>query len=116
MRNSMAACPSSFAMSLAGLLVPGVNVMLGPVANSPGPEVTVSVTVTLSLISLPLPSMTVTSNQTSCVPSTTVSVVVQKGRVRDAVAPAWSVPQRWTAYGRGGLVEGGCGARRNLLL
>ena len=32
----------------------GVNVMLGPVGNSPGPDVTVSVTVTLLLIGLPL--------------------------------------------------------------
>jgi len=72
----MAACPSRMAISLAGLAVPAVNVMLGPVGNSPGPDVTVSVTVTLLLIGLPLESTTVTSNQASCVPSTTESVVV----------------------------------------
>ena len=54
----------------------GVNVMLGPVGNSPGPEVTVSVTVTLLLTGLPAESTTVTSNHASCVPSTAESVVV----------------------------------------
>ena len=51
----------------------GVNVMLGPVGNSPGPDVIVSVTVTLLLIGLPLASTTVTSSHASCVPSTAES-------------------------------------------
>src|ERR1035437_376053 len=63
-------------MSDAAPLPGGVNVMLGPVGNSPGPDVTVSVTVTLLLIALPLESTTVTSSHASCVPSTAESVVV----------------------------------------
>jgi len=52
------------------LLPIGVNVMLGPVGNSPGPEVTVSVTVTLLLSGSPPASTTLTSSHASCVPST----------------------------------------------
>ncbi len=63
-------------MSDAEPLPGGVNVMLGPVGNSPGPDVIVSVTVTALLIGFPLESTTVTKSHASCVPSTAVSVVV----------------------------------------
>ena len=63
-------------MSFAGLPDPGVNVMVGPVGNSPGPDVTVNVTGTLLLRGLPLASTTWTRSHASCVPSTALSVVV----------------------------------------
>ena len=66
----------------------GVNVMLGPVGNSPGPDLIVSVTVTLLLIALPVESTTVTSNHASCVPSTAVSVVVLDVSFSPAAVPA----------------------------
>jgi len=51
----MAALPSMMAISDCALLDGGVNVMLGPVGNSPGPDSMESVTVTLLLMALPLP-------------------------------------------------------------
>jgi hypothetical protein len=75
------------AISLARLLDPGVNVMLGPVGKSPGPEVTVRVTVAVLLTALPLPSTTVTSSYASCVPSTAESVVVLDVSVSPAGVP-----------------------------
>ena len=59
----MAACPSRMAMSDAEPLPGGVKVMLGPVGNSPGPDLIVSVTATLLLIGLSLASTTVTKSQ-----------------------------------------------------
>ena len=49
MRNSIAAWPSRIPMSDADPLPGGVNVMLGPVGNSPGPDLMVKVTGTLLL-------------------------------------------------------------------
>ena len=49
--------------------VPGVNVMLLPVGNSPGPDSTVSVTGTALAICLPEASATFTVTCTSSVPS-----------------------------------------------
>ena len=74
----------------------GVKVMLGPVGNSPGPDLSVSVTGTLLLMALPVASTTVTSNQASWVPSTAESVVVLEVNERAAGVPAL------------GQVGGGC--------
>ena len=75
-------------MSDAEPLPGGVNVMLGPVGNSPGPDLIVSVTGTLLLIGLPLASTTVTKSQASCVPSTADSVVVLDVSFNPAGVPA----------------------------
>ena len=56
----MAAWPSRIAMSDAEPPPGGVKVMLGPVGNSPGPDLIVSVTGAVLLIALPLASTTVT--------------------------------------------------------
>src|SRR3954470_22194348 len=84
----MAAWPSRMAMSDAEPLPGGVKVMLGPVGNSPGPDLIVSVTGTLLLIALSLASTTVTKSQASCVPSTAESVVVLELSLRPAGVPA----------------------------
>src|SRR3954465_10812497 len=84
----MAAWPSRMEMSDAVPLPGGVKVMLGPVGNSPGPDLIVSVTGTLLLIALPLASTTVTNSQASWVPSTAESAVVLEVSFRPAAVPA----------------------------
>src|SRR5512141_418025 len=84
----MAAWPSRIEMSDADPLPGGVNVMLGPVGNSPGPDLIVRVTVTLLLRALPLASTTVTYSHASCVPSTAESVVVLVVSFSPAAVPA----------------------------
>src|SRR5450631_3881708 len=84
----MAAWPSKMAMSEAAPLPGGVKVMLGPVGNSPGPDLIVSVTVAVLLIAVPLASTTVTKSHASCVPSTAESVVVLDVSFKPAAVPA----------------------------
>jgi hypothetical protein len=81
-------------MSDAVPLPVGVKVILGPVGNSPGPEVTVSVTSTLLLIGLPAESTTLTSSQASCVPSTAESIVVLEG-ANEALAAATNALEKY---------------------
>jgi hypothetical protein len=84
----MAAWPSRIAMSDAEPLPGGVKVMLGPVGNSPGPDLIVNVTVTLLLRAFPLASTTVTYSHASSVPSTAESVVVLDVSFSSAGVPA----------------------------
>lgn len=64
-------------MSACGSVVDGgKNVMLGPVGNSPGPDVIVSVTDAVLLSGLPLESTMLTVSNVSCVPSTADKVVL----------------------------------------
>ena len=75
-------------MSDGAPLPGGVNVMLGPVGNSPGPDTTERVTGTVLLMAAPVESKTVTINCVSSVPSTAARVALSAVNCSAAGVPA----------------------------
>lgn len=76
--------------------VPGVNVMLLPVGNSPGPDSTVSVTGTALAICLPEASATFTVTCTSSVPVRRADHLLVRGQLHQRGVP-------FTGHSGGGM-------------